>query len=192
MKKLKLFMTFAILLVLGVVLYYYYTNKMVSPELEEETVDISSIEKVLSKDLEFNYPITAREIVELFNSIQMCYYNEEYSDSQLEELAKKARQLFDEELLAENDFTEYFDNLKLEIDDYKSNDQIIAKIILDKASEVIYSEIDGVSYAQLDCVYYLKTSDATDKVMERYALRQDDNKKWKILGWTAITSEETQ
>ncbi len=51
------------------------------------------------------------------------------------------------------------------------------------------SEIEGVKYAQIDCIYYLKASKGTDKVTETYALRCDDEGNWKILGWQIKAKE---
>ena len=190
MKKLKLLMFLAVVTVLAVFLYYQYTNNINKPKQEDETTKLSTFEKVMGLDLEKDYPISAREIVDYFNQIQLCYYNEEMSDSNIEKLAKRARLLFDEELLKENKYDDYLENLKLDIDDYKSKDKKITKIILDDASDIEYSEIDGVSYAKVECIYYLSMDSETDKVPEKYALRKGDDGKWKILGFTVLNPDE--
>ena len=183
MKKLKYLMTIALLLMAGVLIYSYVISKDKKvPNTEGETT-VSQVSKALEKNVESNYPKTPREVVLYFTDIQKCYYNEEYSDDELVKLAYQAQKLFDEELVMENDFDEYYENLKLEIDEYKSEQKIIAKVIADRASDVIYSEIDGINYAQLNCIYYIKRDGKTNKVVEQYALRCDNNGKWKILGW---------
>jgi len=190
MKKLKLLIVLAIITVLAVFLYYQYTNNVNKPKHEDETKKLSAFEKVIGLDLENDYPISAREIVDFFNQIQLCYYNEEISDSNIEKLAKKSRLLFDEQLLKENKYEDYLENLKLDIKDYKSKDKKITKIILDDASDIEYSEIDGVSYAKVDCIYYLSMGSETDKVPEKYALRKSEDGKWKILGFTVLNPDE--
>lgn len=182
MKKLKYLMTLAILLVIGVMIYYVCINKG-NDKNEENGIGISEVDKVLAKDLENNYPLTAREVISYFTSIQKCYYNEEYTDDELVQLSYKARELFDDELAENNKFDEYYENLTLEIEEYKSANRTITKIILDKAAEVIYSELEGVKYAEMNCIYYIKTSGETTKVTEKYILRCDNDGRWKILGW---------
>lgn len=190
MKRLKYLMMLALILVLGVMVYYYYVNKDSKTGDSGNQTEISEVDKVLAKDLEGNYPKTAREVVSYFLSIQKCYYNEEYTDDQLVQLSYKAMKLFDDELTENNDFDEYYENLGLEIDEYKSSDKTITKVILDKASDVLYSEVEGVRYAEMNCIYYLKTSGETTRVTERYALRCDDEGNWKILGWKIYVPSE--
>lgn len=190
MKRLKYLMTLALILVLGIMIYYYYVNKDTETDNNKDDVEVSEVDKLLAKDLDDNYPKTAREVVSYFVSIQECYYNEEYTDDKLVQLSYQAMKLFDNELIENNEFDEYYENLGLEIDEYKSSEKTITKTILDKASDIIYSEIDGVRYASMNCIYYLKTEDETTKVTEKYALRCDDEGKWKILGWEIYTPSD--
>lgn len=190
MKKLKYLMMLALILVLGVIIYYVYINSNDKDGDTSGGSEISEVAKVLSKDLENNYPLTAREVVSFFTSIQKCYYNEKYNDKELVQLAYKAMELFDDELVENNEFDEYYENLNLEIDEYKSAERTITKTILDKAADVIYSEIDGVRYAKMNCIYYLKTSGETTKVTETYVLRCDSEGRWKILGWELYKPSE--
>lgn len=190
MKKLKYLMTVALVLVLALLIYYVYVNKDDGGSDDDGNTAISEVGKVLAKDIEGNYPNTAREVVSYFLSIQKCYYNEEYTENELLQLAKQARKLFDEQLINENEFNEYFENLTLEIDEYKSSGKTIVKTILDKAADVVYAEVDGVKYAHMRCVYYLKESEKTTKVVEQYALRCGSDGKWKILGWEIYQPSE--
>ncbi len=189
MKKLKYMMGLALLLMLGVLTYYMFVNRDKDDDSNNEQI-VESVDKVLAMDLENNYPKTAREVVLYFTNIQKCYYNEEYSEDELKELSNKAMKLFDDKLVEANEFDEYYENLGLEIDEYETAQRTISKVILDKASDVLYSEIDGVRYAQMNCIYYLKTSGETIKVTETYALRCDADGNWKILGWSLYTPSE--
>lgn len=190
MKKLKYLMTLALILVLGLLIYYYVVNKEDTNSDSSENATVSPVEKNIAKDLDNNYPKSAREVVSYFTSIQECYYNEDLSEEKLVKLAYQAMKLFDDELVEANPFETYYDDLTKEIKEYKAQGKTISKIILDKTSDIEYSETDGVKYAKMNCIYYLKTSKETDKVIETYALRCDDAGNWKILGWQLYEPSE--
>lgn len=192
MKKLKYLMTLALILVLGLTIYYFVVNKSDKDSDNSQDSTVSEVEKMISKDLENNYPKSAREVVSYFVSIQECYYNQNVKEDKLVQLAYQAMKLFDEELVEANPFDKYYAALTKEIEEYKTEGKTLYKTILDKASEIEYSEHDGVKYAKLNCIYYLKNSKGTDKVTETYALRCDDEGNWKILGWQIYKPEDTE
>lgn len=189
MKKLKYLMTLALILVLGLTLYYFVVNKSNKNSDDSKEATVSAVEKMLSKDLEKNYPKSVREVLSVFISIQECYYNEDMSEDKLVQLAYQAMRLFDDKLVEANPFDKYYAELTKEIEQYKTEGKTLYRTILDKASEVEYSEIEGVKYAKINCIYYLKASKGTDKVTETYALRCDDEGNWKILGWQIYSKE---
>lgn len=189
MKKLKYLMTLALILVLGLTVYYFVVNKSNKDSEDSKEATVSAVDKMLSKDLEKNYPKSVREVVSNFISIQECYYNEDMEEDKLVQLAYQAMRLFDDKLVEANPFDKYYAELTKEIEQYKTEGKTLYRTILDKASEVEYSEIDGVKYAKINCIYYLKASKGTDKVTETYALRCDDQGNWKILGWQIYSKE---
>lgn len=189
MKKLKYLMTLALILVLGLTVYYFVVNKSNKDSEDSKEATVSAVDKMLSKDLEKNYPKSVREVVSNFISIQECYYNEDMEEDKLVQLAYQAMRLFDDKLVEANPFDKYYAELTKEIEQYKTEGKTLYRTILDKASEVEYSEIDGVKYAKINCIYYLKASKGTDKVTETYALRCDDEGNWKILGWQIYSKE---
>lgn len=189
MKKLKYLMTLALILVLGLTAYYFVVNKSNKDSEDSKDATVSAVDKMLSKDLEKNYPKSVREVVSNFISIQECYYNEDMEEDKLVQLAYQAMRLFDDKLVEANPFDKYYAELTKEIEQYKTEGKTLYRTILDKASEVEYSEIDGVKYAKINCIYYLKASKGTDKVTETYALRCDDEGNWKILGWQIYSKE---
>lgn len=190
--KIKFSITIALLCVLGVLLYYHFSNKTSKPEETGKTdnVVVSEVDKLISKDIEKNYPITVKETVELFTRIQKCYYNEEYSQEQLVKLAYMALNLMDDELKEINSFDKYFEDLSEDIKLYKKNKRTISRVILDKSSDVVYSTMHNQKYASINCVYYLKTGNNTQKTKETYILRKDENDRWKILGWQLCKESE--
>lgn len=191
MKRVKVLMGVALLIALAVLMYYIaITKNDHSDDVEKQTV-VTNVTKVLSKDLENNYPKRAREVVTYFISIQECYYNETYTDKELVQLAYKAMELFDEELAEHNEFDEYYEALKDEIDAFKQEGKTITKTIVDKNADIEYSEDDdGTKSAKIKVIYYLKSGGSTAKVVEEYALRCDDNGYWKIRGWRIYQPSE--
>ena len=78
---------------------------------------------------------------------------------------------------------EYYNKLKQEIKTYKSKKRTITNIIYDKSTEVVYSTVDDVQTASLNCTYYIQTGNRLVTSTETYILRKDENGNWKILGW---------
>ena len=107
MKKLKYLMTLALILVLGLTLYYFVVNKSNKNSDDSKEATVSAVEKMLSKDLEKNYPKSVREVLSVFISIQECYYNEDMSEDKLVQLAYQAMRLFDDKLVEANPFDKY-------------------------------------------------------------------------------------
>ena len=118
-QRVRFIITIALLCVVGVLVYYRYSNNTPSKSnnSEENETTISEVDRLINKDLENGYPITAREVVNLFTRIQKCYYNEEYTQDELVSLSYMATKLFDEELLTVNSYDEYYADLQDEIDE---------------------------------------------------------------------------
>ena len=154
--RIKFLITIALLCVLAVMLYYHFSNRTSGDDKDNLNTDdtvISEVDKIISKDLEENYPLTAREVLTLFTRIQKCYYNEEIPSEKLVALVYKTTEIFDDELNANNPFDEYYSELQDEIRVYKENERTISRIIIDKSSDIVYSTIDGVKYASINCIY---------------------------------------
>ncbi|MBQ6815181.1 MAG: hypothetical protein IJP13_06555 [Lachnospiraceae bacterium] len=188
-KRLRWLLVVTIMVVLVVGFYYIQNNKSDSPEDLKENL-ISDVDKIINKDLDESYPYTAREVVQYFVRIQKCYYNEEYTEEELVKLAYKATELFDDELNNENDFDDYFELLKAEIELYHTQGKVINSVIMDEYSEIVYSTVDGQKYASINCTYFLRSDDGTTKIPETYILRKDEAGRWKILGWKEYEENE--
>ena len=184
MKNVKKLVTITLIIVLCVILYYRYVNKDDDKSGSLSGADnLSEVEKILTKNLDENYPTTPLEVVKFFTRIQKCYYNEDNTEKVVEDLANTARQLMDESLLANNPEEEYYNKLKQEIKTYKSKKRTITNIIYDKSTEVVYSAVHDVQTASLNCTYYIQTGNRLVTSTETYILRKDENGNWKILGW---------
>ena len=190
-KRMRWLVVVTLLLAIGVIGYYFYINSDNGSNSSNNEDMVGEVDKVLNKDLEARYPYTVREVVQFFVRIQKCYYNEEYTEEELVKLAYKAMELFDTELVEENPFDEYYEDLKTEISLYKKTGKYIYKVMLEENSDVSYPPpIEGQKYASINCVYYLKDENGTSKVKETYILRKDENDRWKILGWKEYEGSE--
>ena len=146
------------------------------------------VQSVLLRDLEHNYPPTPKEVVKYYSEITECFYNEEYSDEELTQLATKIQQLYDAELVANKSQDQYMQDLKNEIVDMKKNKYTIASYEVSASTDVEYFTQDEYSCARLYCTYYLRQPSSGTRVasLERFVLRQDADGHWKILGWELV------
>ncbi len=187
-RNIRWILTITLLLIVVVLVYYKSVNK--EEEQQEDTTVVQDTDKLLSKDLAESYPVTVCQVVQLFTRIQKCYYNEDCSNEDIAKLAAMAMQLFDDELVANNPTDEYLSDLEEEINLYRKNNKTISRVLVGKSSEVTYSTVDGVKYASLECIYYVKDDSSTEKTITTYILRKDENDKWKILGWQEFVPSE--
>lgn len=185
MKVLKKVIIFTVLAVL-IVSYYVYLNSKSAADVAPATDD-STVGQLLAVDMELNYPANPRAVVEYYSKITKAFYDGEYTDDQLIGLAQHARAMFDDELLEYNDYDEYMERLKVEIESYELAERVITEYIVERASDVEFIIDSGIQYAKVDVVYYTKEgSSQRDRVYEQYTLRQDEDGKWKIVYWEVV------
>ena len=158
--------------------YYYLSNRDTGKE-----ESLTEVEQVITKDLDKSYPKTAREVVRFYNRILKCYYNEEHTDKQLEQLTEQARVLMDKELQEKNLEKEYFDAVKAEIEEYKEKDKVITSFIMDTSNEIDYKKVKGEECAYVDVSYFITEKDSSSRAAQTYVLRKEKDGKWKILGF---------
>lgn len=171
-----------ILLVAAMIGYYYYLSNR-QQEKEPPVAEMTVAQKLISRNLETNYPPTVKEVVRYYSDITKCFYNEEYSDGELEQLADKARQLYDAELAANNEWGQYMIELKSDIESYKEKSIRVTSYSIPASTEVYFFEEDGFEFARLYCTYTLSNGTVKQQIEEVFLLRKDENKRWKIYGW---------
>lgn len=180
------------LVVLGVVLvaivvgYAFHINRKAARDAER-VVESTAVQKVLMRDLERNYPPTPKEVVKYFADITKCFYNEEYTDEELEQLAVKIQGIYDTELIENKSQEDYMTDLRNEIADRKKNDFTISSYVLSASVDVEEFVENGDSCARLYCTFNVKQgTSGTVRSMEQFILRKDDDGHWKILGWDLV------
>lgn len=179
----------AFVLVLLIIGYYFYlSNREVEPK--EEDVKITEVQELLLRDLDRNYPPTPKEVVKYYFQITKCLYNEELSEEDIEALALKLAEMFDDELAANQVQEEYFENLKNEIMAFK-NGNMILNYSTSTSTDVDYYNEDGREWARLYGTFYLSVNKKMSSLEEVFVLRKDDDGHWKLYGWETVSEEQT-
>lgn len=152
----------------------------------EEEVESTQVQKVLQKDLDRNYPPTPKEVVKYFAEITKCFYNEEYSEDDLEKMAVKIQELYDAELVANKSQEDYLQDLRSEIAGMKEQKSTIYSYELSASTDVEFFTEKDYDCARLYCTFNVKQGAGTVPSMEQFVLRKDEDGHWKILGWDLV------
>jgi ABC-type oligopeptide transport system ATPase subunit len=176
-----------LVIAMAILSFYFYWSYRAKPLEDTEVEDMTEVQKILNKDLEQYYPETSREVTKLFGSIMKNLYDN-ISDEEVEALALKARELYDEEFLAANPQEAYLANLYSDIASWKEENRRISAFHLINEDLEQQEQVDGVEYA---ITYLSFTIQESGKFTETWKmmLRQDGDKKWKILGWRVVPEE---
>lgn len=178
-----------IILVALVVGYYFYLSNKVKTAREEQT-EVTAVQNVLMRDLERSYPPTPKEVLRYYCEITKCFYNEEYTEEELQQLALKAQELYDDELVANKTQEQYLKDLKSEIAERKENKCTISDYELSPSTDVKEYTKDGYTCATMYCTLKLKQDGKTTQSMEQFVLRKDEEGHWKIYGWQLVNASK--
>ncbi len=176
----------AVMVITVFALYYYLVNKV---ERSGPEVETTAVQDVLLKNLEKDYPPTVREVIKYYNEIMNCYYSEKPTETELQELADKALELYDAELVSYQSREAYVENLKAEIAAFEAAETVLSHVALSSSTAVEYYTYQGRECAQIRCIYTVRQKTNLMTIREIYVLRKDDTGKWKILGWTPAEDE---
>ena len=143
----------------------------------------TEVQNIIAKDVERNYPATVREVVRLFSRISKCYYNETISASEFQQLITMQRMLFDEEFLDNNPLESFVNNLSSEIEEMRNNKSTMISYRVQKQSSVKDWEAGENKFSSIVASYTLKEGSEYKKTYEEFLLREDENGRWKIVGW---------
>ncbi len=176
-----------VVLVVGYFIYIFNINK----KQTEDDVVISAAQELLLRDLERNYPPTPKEVVKYYFDITKCLYNKKLPDEDVEALALKLEEMFDEELADNQVKEEYFANLKSEIAAFQNNNMIL-NYSTSSSTEVVYFDENGRECARLYGTFYLQTNKKSTNQEDVFILRRDDKGRWKLYGWEVVSETETE
>jgi hypothetical protein len=166
--------------------YYYLVNHAPTKETQDQTM--TETEKIIAYDLDADYPQTPRETVKLFARIMKALYDNP-EDREIEPLALKIRELYDEEFLDSNPQETYLSSLKSDISGWKESDRRITNYLLVNEDLEQEKELEGVKYS-VNYVSYTIQENGKFTETWKVLLRQDKENKWRILGWEYVPEEE--
>lgn len=190
MKKTTLRVTIILFVFIVCVVGYYSYLSGKSRDAANDAA-LSTVQLVLSRDLQNDYPATVKEVLKYYTEIEKCFYNEEYTDEELEALGMQARGLYDAELLAANEVEGYLQKLKDDIAVFKTNKRVITSAAVAASNNVFFFEEDGYEFARIHCGYTITENGINNNIGIVYLLRRDANKKWKIYGWESVGNLNT-
>ena len=170
--------------------YYFYLSRRDVGNSEESSLEPESeLSKVLAKDFSKEYPETPRSVVKWYNRIIMLYYDDETSDSDVERLCDQAMMLFDADLLQANPREFYVANVKSDITEYHDRGREIRQTSVQNSGDVEYKTIKDRDYAYVIAYYFTKEGSNYTRTYQKFALRKDENGRWKILAFE-LTDED--
>ena len=178
------FVVFAI----GVVGLFFYISNRSKVVAEGKQQQMTAVQEILSRNLETNYPPTPKEVLKFYSEITQCFYGEDYTDEELEQLAAMSRKLFDDELVANQTDAQYLSALKMDIQSWKNDKKVISSYSVSSSTDVQEYSYGGYEWAQLYCIYSIRMGTNVAPVQERFIMRKDDKGHWKILGWELADS----
>ena len=183
MKKSTVGVTIVLILVIvGLVGFYAFLTGRAKTEAQESVM--TPVQQVLSRDLAKDYPATVKEVVKYYTELEKCFYNEECTEEELEQLGMKARELYDRDLLAINEVDNYLFQLKTDVKRFKDAKRRISSISVASSTNVDFFSQDGFDFARIYCGYVVKESTGQSVMEGRvYLLRRDEERHWKIYGW---------
>lgn len=187
-KTMKNNIVLIIIALIIVACFAYLSNR--SKSSAERPAVLTAVQSVLARDMNTNYPPTPKEVLKYYSEITRCFYGETYTEEELLELAEKSRELFDEELVANQTDEEYFQSLRRTIASYKKEKRSISSYSVSSSANVKYYNYEGAQWATLNCIYSMKTENTIVPSQEEFLFRKDAEGRWKIFGWQLVENEE--
>lgn len=174
-----------------IVVLFLFQNKK-AENIEEPEVDVSQVAELLLKDTEKNYPPTPKEVLKYYSEITCCFYNDDLTQEQLNKLADKSYELYDDELKANMPLEDYREDLQEDILEFKSQNIVVSGYSLSAAADVERYNRDGFEWSKLYATYRLRQGTEYLYTNEVFLLRKDDGGHWKIYGFALDSNESDE
>lgn len=187
MKKSAVVTIVLAVLIVGLVGYYaFLSNKAKS---DNSNTLMTATQSALSRDLEKDYPGTVKEVIKYYTEIEMCFYGQDCSEQEIELLGMQARQLYDDELLRNNELETYLARLKSDIQSFKDQKRRMTSASVAASTNVVYFDRGEDECARIQCGYSIMEGNVSKFVKQEFVLRRDEERRWKIFGWKTITEQ---
>lgn len=169
-----------------IVAFYMYLNKAAGDRKEKaKTETITEMDRLLDADFDKYYPPTPRAVIKYYNRYSMvCFGEEKPSESDTKKLAKKMRELMDDDLAAANSESSYAASLWSEVKDFTDRKATLIEADVDDTDDVVYKTIKDKNYAYVQTMYLIREAGTYTTTYQKFVLRQDDKENWKIYGFT--------
>lgn len=185
----KTILTMIVLGCLIVGAYAYLANRDNSGKTEN-AVEKSEIEKILSKDLTKEYPPTPREVLKLYGRAVQAMHGEEITREESDGIGRFLRNLYDEELLANNSEKDYLATLWQEVTEYQEASRTVTGYAVENASDIVYFTDDKKECARVCATFTLHDGEVYNKTAEEFIVRKDSDGHWKIVGWRLMDGKD--
>lgn len=177
-----------VLLALGAVvvvgLYFMFVGSKKSPE--EEQYNLTAVDEITTTNLEKNYPANPRMVVDLYAKTMQVLYKEEYTEGQQDKMLYVLKGIMDDELLEKQ--VDFSRSMKNEISERKEGDYSISNYLVQNTEPEVIT-VSGKKMCNVQCLFSLRKGTSTVANYYQFILRQDDDKRWKILGWDVNTKQ---
>ncbi|MBO4310791.1 MAG: hypothetical protein J5856_06975 [Lachnospiraceae bacterium] len=172
-----------------IVVFWMQSHKNENPG--EPEVDVSQVMELLLRDIEKSYPPTPKEVLKYYSEITCCFYNDSLTQEQLEQLAEKSYELYDDELKENMPFDQYLTDLQEEILNFQSQKIVVSGYSVSAAADVERFREDGFEWARLYATYRLRQGTDYKYSNEVFVMRKDSDGHWKIYGFDLAKDEDT-
>lgn len=190
-KNAKMLTMIAAILVVVVILYINLISRKEAQNKEVEKPQTpTKVQQVLDMDFDNNYPASVREVVKAYLKITQCYYmEEELSDDDIVMLADKQRELMSDELLKKNNYSEFMERLKKEIESYRKSGTKMTEYTVGANETIKYWYHEAAKMSSVEVTLNM-TGEMAGKVCETFILTQDKSEEWKIIGYKLSEDEK--
>lgn len=191
MKKFRMALGAFLVVALALSVFGYLSNRNTQTPAERES-DVTSIGKLIARDLEADYPNTPRKVIDLYSQITKSLYDSKLSEEDLKLLCSQSRKLMDEQLLLLNPEDTFLENTKAAIEEYQSLKRVVTSYVLEDSNSVEYYTENGEEFASISVKYYLNDKNGYGKTYEDFMLRKDEEGRWKIVGWQVTSADSDE
>lgn len=183
----SIIVTILIIAIIASLFYLDFSqNKMKKKEASNKV--LTEAEKLLARDMNTNYPETPRELAKYYSNITKLLFSG-LEDDEVEALAKRALELYDDEFLNNTPEQMYLKDLYSEIAAWNKAERKITNYLLVNEDKAERWEKDGREYANIYVSYYTM-GESKGSQTRNYMMRKSEEGKWKILGWKYVLEED--
>lgn len=177
-----------VLLVLGalIVLGVYFLFTRNKKATKDEDYQLTVVDEITTTNLEKNYPADARMVVDFYGKIMRTLYRETYTEEQQMKMLDVLAGIMDDELLSKQ--VSFYQSMRSEVEQRKKEDYSIVAYVVQNA-EPNEVKVEGRKMCNIDCLFSLRHGTVTTASYYQFVMRQDDEGRWKILGWVVKQDE---